>query len=335
MTMLVVSSVRIMQRLRGPSGLRYVYRGYTGIFLVDWPLGAPAMVHFTVLDTRTSREDVYPRGFYRNVRHAIQMMCGTVYDGKKFHVHVGGREPAGTYRLQYRPGGLNGTVAARDLYDTMGGNVYDADLLSAVELDEATAAKMEGVLQLLLPALEGSHAHAVTYVPPAEQRVLAELMDKLPWTQLAWPMHRGLRDLVVAYGKSQWTIHQNALANTLRKAVRGQEQLLINQGWCRQFVYENLASVVADGIMRDKGSLTRAVTSVALLLWKSGDTNDPQLHETVFWRNALEANITEVDADAHLDPDTVIALCKLYTVQCSYEFDYGVYQDLPTKLLMY
>jgi hypothetical protein len=78
-------------------------------------------------------------------------------------------------------------------------------------------------------------------VLPAEQRVVAEFMDKIPWTQLAWPMHRGLRDLVVAYGKLLWQAHQKALANTPRNAVKGREHVLIDQGWSRQFVYESLA----------------------------------------------------------------------------------------------
>ncbi|KAF2454955.1 hypothetical protein BDY21DRAFT_365953 [Lineolata rhizophorae] len=335
LTMLAVSSMRLMQRLRGPSGLRYVYRGYIGIFTVDWPLGGNATVQFNLLDTRTSQKDVYPRGFYRSVRHAINMMCGCIDDGKAFRVHVSGRRKKGTYRMDYLVKGLNGCVAARDLYDMMGGDVYAVDLLSLVLITESTDVD-SGSMTLQLPALgEESSAATTVHIGPSVINILAELMDKIPWTQLAWPMHRGLKDVIVAYGKPMWRAYRRALANTLRRTVIGREEQLIKQGWDQRFVYETLADLVADAALREGGSLTRAVTSVALLLWENCDTNDPRLHETQFWRNHVGPKAEEVDPDVMLDVDTVVALSKLYTVHASYEFDYGVHYDFPTQLLLY
>ena len=81
----------------------------------------------------------------------------------------------------------------------------------------------------------------------------------------------------------------------------------------------------------------RALTSVALLLFPECDVNDPRLDETRFWRGLVEKKGEEavvVGKNVLLDPDTVVALVKLYTVQCSYEFDYGVYLTLPPDLLL-
>jgi hypothetical protein len=236
--------------------------------------------------------------------------------------------------LQFLRRGYCGDRGSRLTYDLLGGDTYGVDLLFANEISEQEAIP---ALALALAVANGSPESGKgsigpsLYIPPDEQKVIEWALDFLPWSQLAWTIHPGMRDILLSYGKETWHKYRTALSNTLLQAIRGRENILVQRGWNTVVVHEDLASMIASGILCGNTSLVRAVTEVTLLLCEGVEED---LDVTEFWRKNSQDPAEQVSDEVQLPVDTVVALVKYFTLECSFEVDHPVFRNLPIELIV-
>lgn len=65
-------------RYNDKSGLRATFGCYSGLWYVEWPVGAPAKVHFSTLDPHVLTTDIYLSFFQRRVDKCMQMTAGVL-----------------------------------------------------------------------------------------------------------------------------------------------------------------------------------------------------------------------------------------------------------------
>ncbi|KAL8671637.1 MAG: hypothetical protein Q9168_003864 [Polycauliona sp. 1 TL-2023] len=329
-TLLSLCNARCIFRHSGAAGYRATYPSYSGQWYIEWPIGAPAVVHFTAHDSHSLSSDVYPASFERRIDKCVQMTAGVIVapGPNSLKCAFPGRKPPGIWLLEYQPRGFPGAHGSRHLYNMMGGKVYEVDFLFArrctVENDLPPHE-----LKLTLPSKEKGQ-NATFCIPSKEQQMLAHLMDCLPWSPLSWSIHRGLRDLLLAFSKPTMNKFRRSYAQTLRDVVHQTPTKLEARGWEPKFIRESMPDIAFSSVMAgagDSGDAVRIVTDVALLSWEGPMK---ELDETSFWREQL--NLTS-DNEQSLTPQMVIALTKCFVLEWSIEFDYQIYHDLPTELL--
>ncbi|KAL8857648.1 MAG: hypothetical protein Q9178_005813 [Gyalolechia marmorata] len=329
-TLLSLCNARCTFRHSGAAGHRAAYASYSGQWYIEWPIGAPAVVHFAAHDSHALSSDVYPASFERRVDKCIQMTAGVIVapQPSKLKCAFPGRKPPGRWLLEYQPKGFPGAHGSRHLYNMMGGKVYEVDFLFARKLSD-NGDLPPGALQLTLPSKETGR-NAIFLIPSMEQQLLAHLMDCLPWSPLSWSIHRGLRDLLLAFSKAIMDQFRRSFAQKLREIVERRPERLEARGWETNFIRESMPDIAFSSVMAgagDSGDAVRIVTDAALLLW-DGPTNE--LDETRFWREQLDS---PTKADEPLTAEMVVALTKCFVLEWSIEFDYQIYHDLPTELL--
>lgn len=148
-------------------------------------------------------------------------------------------------------------------------------------------------------------------------------------------MHRGMRDILLAYGKSIMDGYRVELAESLKQAVLENESLLILKDWAPDMVSGNMPNIVYSSAMAgmgDSGDIVRVVTEVAkLLVTESGSALD----ETFFWRKPTKGTHQDDQAlQFPLGSDAIVALTKFFVLEWSQEFDYQMYHNLPMHLLV-
>ena len=207
----------------------------------------------------------------------------------------------------------------------MGGTVYEVDSLLARPMHEETAS---GAVELRLPSTE-KNTQLSMFVPAPEQRILEQTLDSLPWSTLSWSIHRGLRDILVAYAKPTMDEHRHNLASRLREFIKGHPQQLEANGWSAEFVRGAMAELAANSVLAgsgNSGDSVRVVTDAALLL---SEMDLSVLDETNFWRQERQI----LSKGSWLSKNAIIALTKCFVLEWSNEFDYQMYHDLPLELL--
>lgn len=326
-TLLSLSNARQMFRYSDASGHRAAYASYCGHWYIEWPLGGAAVIRFAPHDSHNAATDVYPQTFNRRVDKCIQMTAGViVLEGQEpFRCAFPGRKPPGRWILQYQRRGFPGAHGSRHLYNMMGGKVYEVDFLHAGRLETDDPSNC---LKLELPSLEKNLTNAM-FIPEREQNVMAHALDCLPWDSLSWSIHRGLRDLLVAFAKPTMDKHRKTLASQLCCTVSQRWETLRARGWAVDFINETMGDLAANSIMAgggNSGDSVRVVTDIAFLLWPDHSSD---LDETTFWRE--ERHRMSGDEN-ELSPSAVIALTKCFILEWSNEFDYQMYHDLPTEL---
>ena len=259
------------------------------------------------------------------------MLTGVITssDGQSFKCGFPGRKAPGTWILQYQRKSFAGAHSARHLYNLMGGNIFNVDYLHTrmYQKDSNPPAKSEFVL-LELPSREAK-GDVTLYVPKQEEEIIVYSLDCLPWSALSWSIHRGLRDILLAYGKPTMDKFRTALASALYSAVQKNHHQLQAKGWSPEF-FDRMADLASNSVLAGSGysgDSVRVVTDAALLLWQS--SNPMELDETAFWREGRHG----MDPDGPLQIDAIIALTKFFVVEWSQEFDYQMYHDLPPQLL--
>ena len=206
----------------------------------------------------------------------------------------------------------------------MGGNVYEVDFLLARRLEKEASAE---ATELYLPSVE-KNTQLSMLIPEPEQRVLEQTLDCLPWSSLSWSIHRGLRDILVAYAKPTMDKFRQNLASRLREFINGQPQQLEANGWSAGFVRGAMADLAANSVLAGSGNFgdsVRVVTDAALLL---SDMNLSAVDETGFWRTERHS----LGEGPWLSESAIIALAKCFVLEWSIEFDYQMYYDLPPEL---
>ncbi|KAL8741879.1 MAG: hypothetical protein Q9184_008331 [Pyrenodesmia sp. 2 TL-2023] len=250
---------------------------------------------------------------------------------KPSKVAFAGRKPPGRWLLKLLPKRFGAQRAAPDLFNLLGGLAHEVDFLFRERLTEdATIPSHARALQV--PSLEVDRT-SVIYVRDDEEAIIADCLDHLPWSPLAWSIHRGLKDLVVAYAQPFLTAYREPLARTLAEAVSEHSFALQHRGWDTAFVREWMAEQAASAMLGDdraSGDTCRVITGLGELLWQGVESG---MDKTTFWTNSRE--IPQVQpAGTKLSPDTIVALIKVYMVRWSRDFDYDVYHKLPVTLFV-
>ncbi|KAF1347651.1 hypothetical protein BDV97DRAFT_383814 [Delphinella strobiligena] len=298
LTLLALTNARPIFRHSDAAGLRAAYASYSGQWHIEWPLGDSAVVHFAAHDSHSSATDVYPPSFERRI-----------ITGPDFKCAFTGRKTPGRYLLQYVPKGFPGAHGGRHLYNMMGGKVYEVDFLHARKLD-IVEKKPTGSLKLTLPSTENGGVVEM-FIGEKEKEVIAHAVDCIPWSPLSYSIHRGLRDILVAFCKPRMDRYRARLAETLRNAVEQNMSKLEGKGWAAKFVRQNMGDMAAGAIIAgngNSGDLVRVVTDVALTLCSFNDTQE--LDETHFWRSNTD--------DLVLNQESIIGLIKCFLLEWKY-----------------
>lgn len=328
MALLCLTNAREIFRYSGASGHRAAYAAYCGQWRVEWPIGDIARVYFCAHDSHSLSSDVYPAMFQQRVDKCLQMLAGVVnsHTSNPFKCAFPGRKSSGKWVLEYAVRGFGGAHGGRHFYNMIGGNVNEVDFLLMKAFD---AEGTEDMVILNLPSKEGGRDDVTLYVPRRESTILNEALDKLPWTFLSWSIHRGLRDILVAFAKERMDSYRDILADTLRFAVREWPERLDARGWNPRFVREDMADMAASAVLAGQGNsgdAVRVVTEIAAILC---DDKFSAFDETTFWRHS-----SPTPCSLTLDPMAVIALIKCFVLEWSVELDYQMYHDFPLEMYL-
>lgn len=190
-----------------------------------------------------------------------------------------------------------------------------------------------------IPLKNLTPTNSIVFVPPFEQEKLATALDCLPWSQLGWSVHRGMQCLLVAYEKPIIDLHREALASKLQAAVDSHQNQVMLKFWSLKpdFIRNQMGSNAANSVRNSGGESAnnvRIVTDIAKLLAHDSHVN---LDETRFWRGPIENRKQDpatLVVNPKLEPDTIIALTKLFVLEWSNELDHKLYEDFPLELLV-
>jgi hypothetical protein len=211
----------------------------------------------------------------------------------------------------------------------MGGEVYEIDFLYARKSLPTNDRLTSDMVELELPSTEKGQT-VTMLIPPKECVILNHALDCLPWNSLSWSVHRGLRDILIEFGKPVMDEYRTVLAATLKQAVKDRPEWFEARGWHSSFIKENMGEMASASILAgggNSGDVVRVVTDVAVLLTENATIS--RLDETVFWRSTHRGSRAE-----KLSVDAIIALTKYFLLEWSNEFDYQMYHDLPMKLFL-
>lgn len=322
-TILVLTNARAVFSYSDASGFRAGYASYNGQWYITWPIGQEAVVQFSPHDSHKKDTDVYPPCFTQRTYRCTQMVAGVVAAPSGLNLAFCGRKPPGTYILEYAVKGFPGAHGSRHLYNMLGGKVYEVDYMFARTLEIPHQAK-EDYLELKVPSKD-SPDDTVLLAPKAEQKAIAQALDCLPWNHMSWSIHRGMRDILLAYSKPTMDRFRPALANLLKDFVSSHPHLLERQGWESNFVRTSMGEMAASAVLLGKGNsgdLVRVVTDI--MLARANEWTVEQLDEVHFWRLP--------DEEKSLTVEGAVALTKVFIVEWSNEFDYQMYHDLPINL---
>lgn len=323
LTMMCITNARVVFQYCDAAGFRAGYASYNGQWYITWQIGQEAIARFAPHDSHSAATDVYPLTFTQRVDRCVQMVCGVIHaQAGILQVAFCGRKAPGLYRLEYVPKGFPGAHGSRHLYNMMGGQAHDVDFMFARQSDEEKPPP--DALVLTLPSTEkGQKVHMI--IPDKEEEMIKQALDCLPWASLSWSIHRGLRDILVAYAKPVMNAHRKELASLLKRTCEDQPHLLDWRGWDPAFVRKNMGAMAASAVLAGEGNsgdLVRVVTEVVLAI--VGDWDMSRFDDVKFW--------TLPAGERKLDLQGIVALTKLFVVEWSNEFDYQMYHDLPIEM---
>ena len=328
MTLLALTNARPIFSLSSAAGYRSAYPSYCGQWSITWPIGKPCIVSFSAHDSHAAAKDVYPPSFPARVDKCVEMLSGVVSDGRRWKLAFSGRvKSEGPWFLKHRRKGLAGAHGSRHLWNMVGGNVWEVDLLYYQRRETEVTGRER---RLEVPAVDGSKG--VIFFGDGEQILLAKALDYLPWNALSWSMHRGMRDVLLAFGKPVMDQCRPKLAAVVKDGVRKIDGLLVKKGWNSRFVHDAMPDLAETSILAgsgNSGDLVRIVVAVVECLVeasKVGASIDKDA--TNFWHR------TKRSEDIVLDLDTTVALTKFFVLEWSQELDYQLYHALPVELYL-
>ncbi|TVY13460.1 hypothetical protein LARI1_G008129 [Lachnellula arida] len=335
MTLFAATNARPVFSYSAAAGYRSAYPSYCGQWSIAWPIGKPCMVSLAAHDSHSAATDVYPPDFRVRVDKCVEMLAGIVSDGAGWKLAFPGRAKGpGPWRLEEFKKGFPGAHGSRHLYNMMGGKVFEVDLLALVPVPvRCETDAQESALKLEVPCLAGENDLAVVFVPEPVQVLLAQALDCLPWSSLSWSMHRGLKDILLAYGKPVMNRRRSRLAAMLKCVAKERESTLVEKGWDAEFVRNFMGDMAESSIMAgagNSGDLVRIVIAlVEVLLEHSQVGRSKNKDRTKFWRGQR----TQC-CDMDLDMDEIIGLAKFFVLEWSQELDYQLYHQLPVTLFL-
>ena len=335
MTLFALTNARPIFTYSSTSGHRSAYPSYCGQWSITWPMGKPCLVSLIAHDSHTAATDVYPPSFPMRVDKCVEMLAGVVTDGKGWKLAFPGRAKGkGPWRLRNRKKGLAGAHGQRHLWNMVGGRVWEVDLLTLVRYEDDENIK-GGKLEV--PCLSGHGETAAVFVTEYEQMLLARVLDCLPWTSLSWSMHRGMRDVLLAYGKPIMDRYRARLAATIKTGVEEVEEMkqaLVKRGWEPEFVHSSMGDLAESSILSgggNSGDLVRVVVAIVecLVVLEAAQVDSPiNRDKTRFWAGIKESGNVDLDIEG------LVALTKFFVLEWSQELDYQLYHELPVELYL-
>jgi hypothetical protein len=343
MSLFAITNARPIYSYASASGYRSSYPSYCGIWNISWPIGGPCIVTLDPHDSHTEA-DVYPPTFKVEVDKCIEMMAGIISLGGGKKVAFPGRAKGpGPWVLKEKKLGFPGAHGARHLYNMMGGKVYDVDLL---ELRPATSVskeekEKEGMVEFEIPSVGKDALPAKLFIPLKERELLANALDNLPWNHLSWSSHRGMKDILLAFGRSLCIEKDRGLASTILKTVvKSHKQKLVDQGWDASFVEIQMADIAVSSFLAGSGNSGDMVRVVVAVAEAACGALNPYAHETTYWKNILASDdITHMHTptegdDPRDETNMLVGLTKYFILEWSTELDYQLYHDVPMQLLL-
>lgn len=329
MTLFALTNARCIFTYSDAAGHRAAYPSYAGQWAITWPIREQCIVTFAPHDGQNALKDVYPPSFPLRAGKCVEMLAGIVEDGKGWKVAFPGRaKKQGPWVLQERKKGFPGAHGSRHLYNMSGGMTAEVDFLALAPASGlgVSTEDLELEVQCSAPGIE----MARIIVKKHEQELLRRALDCLPWTHLSWSMHRGMRDILLAYGTGVMNRYRDELANVISNTVREKESALVEAGWSAEFLKTSMADMASSSVMFGRGNSGDLVRIVAGLVDALVDNSDGgesiNKDKTSFWRNS--------DRPAKLDLDGIVALTKFFVLEWSQELNYQLYHQLPATVYL-
>ena len=334
-TFLCMTNARPAFQHSDAAGFRASYPSYGGQWHVNWPVGQEAMVKLMPHDSHQITTDFYPVSHVQRVDSCIRMQCGIIQlsDGHG-KLAFCGRKPPGDYILKFDAKGFGGAHGSRHLYNMMGGDVPEVDFMFAEPVTRQDVSQSHIVLHL--PSKD-PQTQACMLLPDDSQNKVMMALDCLPWSSLSFSLHRGMRDILLAFGKSVMNKHRAKLAELVRETVEdvSKRSYLYRDGigYDMRFVNGKMGSMAASAILKgggDSADLVRVVTDVVRVFLGGHrylHSGFEGLDIVNFWRRPESG-----DVDLRQDHQAVIALTKFFVLEWSIATDYQLYHQLPVTL---
>ena len=284
---ILLSQAREIYRYEGAAGLRMGFASYNGFYQIEWPLGQRPTLKFEAHDVYQRGKDAFPTCFARRPGKCNEMAVGVIdrgvdMAGKPRKVAFAGRKKPGLYVLKLLPKRFGAQRSAADLYNMLGGEAHAVDFFFREHV-HAIPQFPEFKRKLVVPSLV-EDSRSTIYVGESEAIGIADCLDHLPWSPIAWSIHRGMKDIVVAYAKPYMVAYREQLAQQLSAAVKPHTYALRHRGWGPEFIRNHMAEQAASAILGDdrcSGDVCRIVAAITeLLLCDQGQVD---LDHTKFW----------------------------------------------------
>lgn len=345
MTLFALTNARPIYRYSSASGHRSAYPAYCGQWTISWPIGKPCVVRLAPHDSHSAAADVYPPSFPARVDKCVHMMAGIVTAQDWKLAFPGRAKSAGPWVLREKPRGFGGAHGSRHLYNMQGGRVFEVDLLALMPVQND--GKHVQMAELRVPRTSGVGEFAVLYVPEHEANLLSRALNSLPWSSLSWSLHRGLKDILLAYGKPVMNRYRTQLASLFTARFPTVRDLLVKKGWAPELTDGSMAGMAESAILAgggNSGDVVRIVVAIVeTWLEQSGFVGIIDLDQTTFWTKQERDALTSGDepialfADEHWKAaglDMIVALTKFFVLEWSQDLDYQLYHDLPVDVLL-
>ena len=222
--------------------------------------------------------------------------------------------------------------SAADLYNKLGGEAHKVDFFFREWLEDESVPPLH-VRVLTVSSLIEDESSTV-YLRQAEATAIADCLDHLPWSPIAWSIHRGMKDILIAYAYPYMMAYREVLAEELGKAVQSHVTALHNSGWKKEYIVQSMAQQAQSAIRGDgrcSGDVCRIISAIAESLW---DKSQAEMDHTTFWSRHVDVPAAREQVSEALTPDGVVALVKAFFVWWSHEFDYDIYYKLPLEIVV-
>lgn len=178
-----------------------------------------------------------------------------------------GRKRPGKWLLKLLPKRFAAQRSVSGLYNHCGRMAYQVDFLFHERLGNNAPAP-PCIRQLEVPSLVEDESSTI-YLQHKEAAAIAECLDHLPWSPLAWSIHRGMKDVLIAYDLPYMSAYRGILAATLAAAVPRHSFALRRRDWGPRFITESMVDQAASaglGDDRRSGDTCRLVTAITEVL---------------------------------------------------------------------
>lgn len=343
---ILLSQMAMEYRHDGPMGLSITFVGYTGKLRIK--SGMETIVEYEEFRDIQKGHNPYPISFPRKPRDCVHMALGIVDRNPEDKVAFDERQLSDgrRYTLTLQKKGYHAQDYANDVYDLMGGRSSDVDFLPFEPADGHHARVTSGLHRFVIKSEDNFRVEV--HLDQHISAIIADCLDKLPWSVLGWSIHRGMKDVLLGFALPSLELYRRELAAVFRLAATTYADKLIEQEWKEGFVRTRVPDIVEaafDGRSKS-GNVCRVIAALAEQIHEHGlptttvpqQAADPITKPTNFWKNQLinpPPNSSSVaPKKKSLDPDAVTALTKVFFLKCSHEFDYRVYHKLPQKMIM-